>query len=123
MGPYEKVRDELTTGQRHFSFLNAAQLVKHAFGLRTQANKNGKLAKLVYLYAEPKHYPDGRSMLSADIIAHRKEVGAFANAIATTLSDVEFFCLTYSELLKSWARSNDRDVRIHSKLISQHFDI
>ena len=54
MGPFEKMRDELKSGQRQFVFLNAPQLVKHAFGLRTQANKSGKLAKLVYLHAEPK---------------------------------------------------------------------
>jgi restriction endonuclease-like protein len=83
MAPYEKMRDELTSGQRRFDFLNAVQLVKHAFGLRTQANKQGKTAKLVYLYAEPKAYP-------LAINKHREEVRAFAKDIRRAKSDASF---------------------------------
>jgi hypothetical protein len=34
--------------------------------------------------------------------AHREEIQTFANAIASSPSDVEFFSLTYSELLQAW---------------------
>ncbi len=123
MGPYERMRDELTSGHRHFMFLNAAQLVKHAFGLRTQAQKRGKVGKLVYLYAEPKAYPDGTAIIEADIIAHREEVRTFANSIAIGQSDVEFLSLTYTELLKTWAASAVPQVRVHASAILERFDI
>jgi hypothetical protein len=59
MKPFEAMRDALASGTRRFHFLDAAQLVKHAFGLRTQAQKRGKVGSLMYLYGEPRTYPDG----------------------------------------------------------------
>ena len=68
MGPYEAMRDALSAGLR-FAFLDAAQLVKHAFGLRTEGQKTGRQAVLCYLYAEPRAFPDGRPIPVASIQA------------------------------------------------------
>lgn len=50
MAHYKTVRDSLRPALR-FSHLGATQLVKHAFGLRTQAHKRRIHAVLIYLYA------------------------------------------------------------------------
>ena len=69
MSGYAQVRDALHSGALQTERLDAAQLVKHAFGLRTQAQPaEGVAAKrpvLVYLYAEPAAWPDGRAVASA----------------------------------------------------------
>jgi hypothetical protein len=123
MAAYEKMRDDLMSDKRHFNYLDAAQLVKHAFGLRTQANKVGKAAKLLYLYAEPKAYPDGRPIIETNIGAHRSEVQTFASDITANHSDVEFFSLTYADLLRDWAASANEELRMHASAISKRFDI
>jgi len=79
MRPFEALRRALLNGESRFQFLDAAQLVKHAFGLRTQATKRNKGAFLVYLYAEPVTYPDGRPIQAADKTAHRREVCTSSN--------------------------------------------
>ena len=56
----EGVRNGLRDGSRRFQHLDATQLVKHAFGLRTAAARAGKRAVLVYLHCEPLAWPDGR---------------------------------------------------------------
>jgi hypothetical protein len=58
MKPFEDMRDALAKGEKFFAHLNATQLVKHAFGLRTQAHERRKIAILLYLYAEPKTWPE-----------------------------------------------------------------
>jgi hypothetical protein len=65
--------------------LDATQLVKHAFGLRTAVHHKkhfvGKLPALLYLYAEPERWPDGRPISIAEIEAHRVEIRRFAEAV------------------------------------------
>ena len=53
MGPFEQVRDALRGGVIKYERLDAAQLVKHGFGLTTQARRAGLRPILVYLFAEP----------------------------------------------------------------------
>lgn len=118
MAPFERMRDELKAG-RPFLFVGAAQLVKHAFGLRTQARKRSKKPVLCYLYAEPAAYPDGKSIARADIVAHRREIDAFATGIVG--AEVEFYSLTYQALMNHW--SGWSALREHSSAILRHFDI
>ena len=52
----ERVRQmqiALQSGAVTFRHLDAAQLVKHAYGLVTEARRLGKLPVLFYIYAEP----------------------------------------------------------------------
>jgi hypothetical protein len=58
--PWQVVRDRLACGSLAYRHLDAAQLVKHAFGLSTEAARRGKAAALVYLFHEPTRFPDGR---------------------------------------------------------------
>lgn len=102
MGAFEAMRDSLSAG-RSFEFLDAAQLVKHALGLRTQAHRKGRRAILCYLYAEPDAYPDGRAIPPSKIAGHRAELAAFAAEVTDALAEVTFCSLTYGQLLQHWS--------------------
>ena len=102
MGGFEAMRDSLSAGQS-FEFLDAAQLVKHALGLQTQAHRKGRRAILCYLYAEPDAYPDGRTISPSAIAGHRAELAAFAAEVTEALAEVAFCGLTYGRLLQHWS--------------------
>lgn len=123
MGAFERMRDHLASGEQRYAYLDAAQLVKHAFGLRTQARKQGKRAALLYLYAEPAAYPDGRPLSEAAIIEHRREVGDFTGMVADMESDVAFFSLSYRLLLESWMASPNDAVVLHATAMLHRFDV
>jgi hypothetical protein len=116
MGSFEVIRDALKSGAKKYKYLDAAQLVKHAFGLRTQANKTGKKARLIYLYAEPMAFPDGRAIAHSDIAAHRAEVADFAAAISNS-DETAFHSLSYGRLLREWAASGNEALRHHAGAI------
>lgn len=70
------MRDLLRAEPRRYRYLDAAQLVKHAFGISTQARKCGKEPVLFYLFAEP---PDATSV---DVFAaHREEIADLADRV------------------------------------------
>ncbi len=102
MAPFEAMRDALRGG-RCFRFLNACQLVKHAFGLRTQAKRQGRRVTLLYLYAEPAAFPDGRPIPPGEIAAHRAELADFTTEVTTSAVEVVFCSLSWRELLQHWA--------------------
>lgn len=99
MGPFEDMRDGLSEGLVPFERLDAAQLVKHAFGLRTEAKRRQKSAHLVYLFAEPAFWSDGTRIPEADIETHREELLQFSDAVAN--AEVTFSHLSYSELIQT----------------------
>jgi hypothetical protein len=121
MAGFERARDLLTSGKA-FSQLDAAQLVKHAFGLRTQAVKRNKTAHLVYLYSEPTTYPDGRELSSEAVDSHRNELAQFAEIIGTD-DEVTFSAVSYMELLEHWSASPNELVRHHGSSLIARFDI
>lgn len=100
MAPYELLRDRLRSGELVFRFLDATQLVKHAFGLATDANRKRKTAVLVYLFSEPPLLK-GRPLSSRKFEQHRVEIANFGAAVAG--SAVEFVALSYGEWIASWA--------------------
>jgi hypothetical protein len=120
MGAYEAMRDSLTGG-RDFVFLDAAQLVKHAFGLRTQAQATGRRAVLLYLFAEPPTYPDGRSVPQSAVDGHRAELAAFTAEVDDALADVAFCSLSYADLLGHW--SGATALADHAAAIAAYFKV
>ena len=123
MSGYAQVRDALHSGTLQTERLDAAQLVKHAFGLRTQAQPaEGVAAKrpvLVYLYAEPAAWPDGRAVAPAYHAIHRQEIARFADMV--TGDEVRFVAISYRELLEGWKRVDDARVREHAEAIERVF--
>jgi hypothetical protein len=118
-----------------FERLDAAQLVKHAFGLRTavqpRAKHAGKRPVLFYLYAEPESWPGRkRSVPLEGRIAHRREIVAFSDVVAG--NEVVFHSCSYSELLADWCRATiwmswaaqpNHLIRAHAAALMERFDI
>jgi hypothetical protein len=117
MVPYEILRDKLRLRSEHFQFLDAAQLVKHAFGLVTEARRKTKRPYLVYLFAEPKERA-GTPIDQESKQKHRSEIARFAEL--TNGAEVQFGAISYREWLESWP---DRDPRVvcHRDAILERF--
>lgn len=124
MKGYESIRDGL---HKDFSCLDAAQLVKHAFALRTQVHREGehKCLKpiLFYLYAEPECWPrtDGRLIDENKKIRHREEIEKFANIVERDRDEVRFISCTYSELLADWKRNKISEIHAHVEALTERF--
>ncbi len=118
MRRYEAERDAIRAGRgtRH---LDAAQLVKHAFGLVTQAGISRKQPILAYLYAEPGFWPDGRPIPEEFRIAHRAEIETFGQAVAG--DTVRFVAISYATLLASFAGAASEGVRRHAEAVRAAF--
>lgn len=118
MGPYEQMRDRLRSGAELFRYLDAAQLVKHAFGLVTDVAHKGRKPVLVYLYAEPP-VRNGQPINPAAFTAHRSEIDRFAEAVSGAA--VAFESISYREWIASWARCTPEVVE-HGTAILKRFD-
>ncbi len=89
---YERLKGE----PEAFTYLDAAQLVKHYFGLKTYCRKNAVgEATLLYLYWEPED-ADQYSELGA----HAREADDFRNAVSDPA--VTFETLSYPKLWAYW---------------------
>lgn len=118
MGPYENLRDRLRSRTECFQFLDAAQLVKHAFGLVTEGRRKAKEPYLVYLFAEPKERA-GVPITDESKQEHRAEIARFAEAAKG--AEVQFGAISYREWLGSWP-SSDPLLAGHSRAILDRFD-
>lgn len=123
MSRYTAVRRGITDGSISFARLDAAQLVKHAYGLRTAVHrKDGRSDKrpvLFYLHAEPAAWPDERPVSATDIATHRAEVAQFAALVEG--DEVGFHSCTYRQLLDRWQASPDTTVRMHAMAVHARF--
>lgn len=120
MAPYERVRNRLKDSALKPKYLDAVQLVKHAFGLRTQAGKDDKAAVLVYLYAEPDTWPDGRKVSVEAKNVHSEEIQQFACDVSG--AEDEFRACSYRDLLRTFAMSADPAVRKHGQAVTGKFN-
>lgn len=119
MERYKRLRDRIIADEAGFSMLDAAQLVKHALGVRTQAAKRGKQPLLIYLHAEPVTWPDGRPIDVAAIKTHRKEAEEFGSFVAG--DEVAFYRIDYQTLLTGWSRSSVSDIAEHASAVASAF--
>jgi hypothetical protein len=114
MQPFTRMRDALRRGEIAFTHLDAAQLVKHAFGLITEARRIGKTPVLLYLYAEPA-MRSARVIPSDMLVRHRDEIARFATAIEAAA--VRFSACTYRDWLAEWAG----DAKHHADALMTRF--
>jgi hypothetical protein len=124
MARYERCRDDLRNGRCAFGRLDAAQLVKHAFALRTAVHNVsewvGKRPVLYYLYAEPERWPGDKGPVSIeDRVQHRAEVQAFADMVAG--DEVSFCSCSYAELLAEWATQPNPVIAAHADAVGRRF--
>jgi hypothetical protein len=121
MGAFEWMRDGLDRNPVMFEYLDAVQLVKHAFGLRTRGQKAGRTALLVYLFAEPKAWPNGCSVTDQQRAAHLEEARCFARMVGG--AELRFELCTYQQLLAHLTKSDSNEVRDHVRAIAAEFDV
>lgn len=121
MKGYKSIRDGL---HKDFACLNAAQLVKHAFALRTEVHQDGehkdRTPILFYLYAEPERWPkSGTPVDKSKKAKHKEEIKKFADAVDG--DEVQFISYTYRELLADWKRDEKREIRAHAEALTERF--
>lgn len=122
MRRFEALRDTLRDGSLKFQHLDAVQLVKHAFGLRSAVRRDPASAcqpVLIYLYAEPNAWADGKPIPDAAKAAHRQEIERFATLVAG--DEVAFRSCSYRDLLSAFTCHGDPAVRRHADAIAKHF--
>jgi hypothetical protein len=123
MSGYARVRDGVRDGAPKWLHLDAEQLFKHAFGLRTAVHDEkskyfNKKPILFYIYAEPDTWPDAplRSIDKSKIQRHRGEVAEFAKTVAQ--DEVAFHSCTYRELINAWGANPNEAIRNHARAIT-----
>lgn len=124
MKGYESIRDGLRSSPDRFLRLDAAQLFKHAFALRSEVHRDGPHGGLTpvlfYAYAEPEHWPRDESPVDEGAkIRQRKEIERFRAAVAG--DEVSFVSCSYRRLLKAWSDHGNRRVRAHAAAVSARF--
>lgn len=116
---YMRLRDRLRDTTPPFFRLDAAQLMKHAFGLRTAVQRGkpfaGKRPVLYYLYAEPTNRADGTAIPASYFERHREEITKFATEVAG--DEVVFASCSYRDLLAQWLTGKTAALRAHAMLI------
>lgn len=117
MRQYEQMRDRLRSGAVTFRHLDAAQLVKHAFGLVTEARGRGRRPVLFYIYAEPTSRA-GKAIPSEDILRHREEITEFARAVKG--DEVAFSFSSYRAWISTWPKNNC-ELNSHGEQILSRF--
>lgn len=109
MGGWCAMRDLLRAEPRHYRHLDAAQLVKHALGLGTEATRSGRSPVLVYLYAEP---ADGvRDPVT--FLAHSREIDDFHAVVAG--DRVRFAACSW----RSWLASFTIEAADHAREVTK----
>jgi hypothetical protein len=89
---------ELVEQPNQYTHLDAAQLIKHYFGLNAYRRKADLAeATLLYLYWEPEDAADW-----PELRAHRDEVERFARTVGDP--QVRFESMTYPDLWSAWSR-------------------
>ena len=124
MKGYEQVRDSLRDDPHYYRRLDAAQLVKHAFGLRSQVHRAGAHRGLnpilFYVHAEPEHWPrTGPRVDGAAKAEHRDEIARFARLVAG--DEVVFLSCTWQCLLDAWRHDRREKIRTHAEAVLARF--
>ena len=106
------MRDALRLNPPAFRFVDAAQLVKHAFGLVTEGRRICKDPVLLYLYAEP---TGGRAITQETFTRHREEIERFSQAVSG--DEVRFAACSWRE----WLACFEGSAKAHSERVLQRF--
>jgi hypothetical protein len=118
MDRFAAMRDALRSGELPFRHLDAAQLVKHAFGLVTEARRLSRRPVLFYLYAEPKERGQ-RRIAAEDHRRHRDEIAAFIQVVDG--DEVTFLSASYRRWID--AALPVADAEAHLARLQQRFEL
>lgn len=120
MHRYSRVWTSTEGNQCPYETLDVAQLVKHAFALRTQVHRevdSRRKAILYYLFADPKHWPDGRLVSAKDKSIHLGEIERFASEVKG--DEVAFVACSYRSLLELWKQTDSKVLRHHALAVQE----
>ena len=107
------MRDRLRGEPQLYRHLDAAQLVKHAFALASEAVRFCVQPVLLYLYAEP---AGDKVPTDADFLAHRREIDHFAAQVAG--ERVRFAACSW----RGWLATFHGDVASHAERLIKAFN-
>ena len=124
MKGYESIRDGLHDEPGRYGHLDAAQLFKHAFALRTAVHKRPEFRALApilfYVYAELNFWPrSGEPVDEGAKARHRDEIERFAAAMAD--DEVTFVSCSWRNLLETWGRHENGRIRAHADTVTARF--
>lgn len=119
MDGYTSLRRTHANGANRFATLDAVQLIKAAYGLRTESARRRKAPLLIYLYAEPATWANGRAVDQARIAAHRADIDLFSKSVES--DEVAFAPLRWADLLAMWAR--DKTCAAHAARVAERFEV
>lgn len=117
MKRFELMRDRLRSGEETFEFLDAAQLVKHAFGLVTTARRCQLSLALFYIFAEPASR-NGKPTDASEIARHRTEIDRFGRSVAG--DEVAFAAVSYRDWMAQWDGA-DAKLVAHREAVLERF--
>lgn len=109
--PWYAEMERLRGSPLDYQCLDAAQLIKHAFGLIHSAPG---VATLLYLYWEPQ---DARS--HGMFAEHREDIARFASRVIG--AGPEFRAMSYPELWASWRDSPNQVLRVHAERLIERY--
>lgn len=124
MAGHVRVRDALRKNPRLYSRLDAAQLVKHAFALRSEVHRRGAHRGLrpilLYVYAEPDVWVrTGRGVDADARSVHLAEIRSFTSRVEG--DEVAFVHCSYRDLLDTWQAARSSSVRAHAQAVTDRF--
>jgi hypothetical protein len=117
MARYAAMRKALTEGRQSYRCLDAVELVKDAYALRTHSLKRGVGAVLVYLHAAPATWANGKPVSHDAIARHQAEIADFSRAVKG--DDVTFVAVRWADVLADWAKMPA--LGDHVRAITQRF--
>ena len=124
MKGYESIRDGLRDDPDHYSRLDATQLFKHAFALRTAVHRRreceGIAPILFYIFAEPESWPRNGKPVNPELKSrHLQEIEKFGAAVAG--DEVRFVSCSYRQLLRTWSNDAEGSIRAHANAVAGSF--
>lgn len=120
MRGYCAVWSTIITKTCRYKAVDVAQLIKHAFAIRTQIHREedeGRMGVLYYLYADPDVWPAGRRVDPVRKATHLQEIGEFSNEVAN--DEVQFVACSYRELLADWEKSEYLPLKRHARAVAE----
>lgn len=120
MEGYTRLRRTHANGARRFTTLDDVELVKAAYGLRTEAQRRKLKPVLMYLYAEPAAFANGRAVSQEQIQAHRADMKLFGESVEG--DEVEFLPMHWADMLALWGRGK-MPLADHAARVAERFGV
>jgi len=109
---WNDLKNEIINGKVEFKHLDAAQLIKHFYGIAHDKDNNGKEKILMYLYWSPEEKNIKESKAHKQ---HMEELELFKKKVNGD-EQVKFIAMSYQELWKQWDDNHKTPQEIKEQL-------